>query len=534
MAKDIQYNEEARKKLKSGVDKLANAVKVTLGPKGRNVALERDYGEPHITKDGVTIAKDIVLKDRIENCGATLVKEAATKTVDKAGDGTTTAVVLAQAIFNAGLKNIAAGANPMEIRTGIETGVKRVKEELDKQSKKIKGKEDIKKVAIVSANGDEEIGEIIADTMEKIGKDGVITVEDGNSFNLVQKLVEGMQFDRGFLSPYFVTNTSTLSAEIKAPYILLYDGKLTALKDMVPIINKIVETGARDIVVVAEEIDGEALATLIVNKVKGILNVLAVKAPGFGDKRSEMLQDMAILTGGHVISEETGQKLELAELEDLGRAAKVISNKEETTIIGGLGSKKAIKDRIAEIKREIENTDSDYETDKLKERLAKLTGKVALLEVGAATEVELKEKKDRLDDAIQATRAALEEGILPGGGVALLNARKNIYRGDFTHDETIGLNILEDALEAPFRQILENAGVEPATKIEKVGGKTGFDAREEELVDMVEAGIIDPTKVVKLALENAASVATLLLTTEAVVVEEEGEQEEKQWEKLAG
>ncbi len=526
MAKTIVYDEDARKKLKEGVDKLANAVKVTLGPKGRNVAIEKSYGAPQITKDGVTIAKEIELQDHLENVGAQLVKEAATKTVDTAGDGTTTAVVLAQSIIQTGLKNITAGANPMEIRTGIEKGVDAIIKALLASAKSVKGKEDIKRVATISANGDEEIGDMLANIMDKVGKDGVVTVEEGQTFGLVEKYVEGMQFDKGYVSPYFVTNADNLTAEIENPYILMYDGKISAIKDILPIIEKIAQAGKKDILIISEEIEGEALATLIVNKLKGILNVVAVKAPAFGDRRKAMLKDIAILTGGEVISEEIGKKLDTAELSDLGQAEKVIVGKDDTTIVNGKGDKAAIDARIESIKKEIQNTDSDYDKEKLQERLAKLSGGVAVLEVGAATEVELKERKDRIDDALQATRAAIEEGVVAGGGVALLDVKKALSKVKVTRDEAIGIKILEESLEGPFRQILKNAGVEPARIIDKVGGGKGYDARNEKVVDMVEVGIIDPVKVTRMALENAASVAMLLLTTEAVVIDEPKEEKD--------
>lgn len=524
MAKNIIYEEDARKKLKTGVDKLADAVKVTLGPKGRNVALEKSYGAPQITKDGVTIAKEIELEDHLENVGAQLVKEAATKTVDTAGDGTTTAVVLAQSIITTGLKNITAGANPMEIRTGIEKGVKAVVAELLSKAKAVKGREDIKRVATISANGDEEIGNMLANVMDKVGQDGVVTVEEGQTFGLIEKYVEGMQFDKGYVAPYFVTNADSLTAEIENPYILLFDGKISAVKDMLPVIEKIAQTGKKDIVIIAEEIEGEALATLIVNKLKGILNVVAVKAPAFGDRRKAMLKDIAILTGGEVISEEIGKKLENAELSDLGQAEKVIVGKEDTTIVNGKGDKAAINARIDSIRKEIDNTESDYDKEKLQERLAKLSGGVAVLEVGAATEVELKERKDRIDDALQATRAAIE-GVVPGGGIALLQAKTVLKGVKVNRDEAIGVQILEEALEGPFRQILTNAGIEPARVIDKVGNGKGYDARDEKIVDMMEVGIIDPVKVTRMALENAASVAMLLLTTEAVVVDKPEEKD---------
>lgn len=519
MAKQIIFDEKARRELKKGVDKLANAVKITLGPKGRNLLLGKSYGSPQITKDGVTIAKEIELEDKLQDAGAQIVKEAATRTVDKAGDGTTTAVVLTQAIITQGFKNIAAGANPMEIRTGIEKGVRAVVEELKAMSKPVKGKEEIRKVAVVSANGDEEIGEILSSVMDKVGKEGVVTVEEGQTFGLVEKYVEGMQFDKGYISPYFVTNGENLTAEIRNPYILITDGKLSAIKDMLPVVEKIAQSGRKDIVIIAEEVEGEALATLIVNKLKGILNVVAIKAPAFGDRRKEMLKDIAVLTGGSVISEEIGKKLENAELEDLGKAEKVIVSKEETIIVNGEGDDAAIQSRIEQIKNEISRTDSDYDKEKLQERLAKLTGGVAVIEVGAATEVEMKERKDRLDDALQATRAAIEEGVVPGGGVALIDARAALSKVKVNDDEQIGLNILTRALEEPARLIAENAGKEGSVIVSQMGKGRGYDARKEEFVDMIQAGILDPVKVTRLALENAASVASLLLTTEAVVVE---------------
>jgi chaperonin GroEL len=520
MAKQIIFDENARRELKEGVDKLANAVKVTLGPKGRNVLLGKSFGSPQITKDGVTIAKEIELSDKLQDAGAQIVKEAATRTVDNAGDGTTTAVVLAQAIITQGFKNIAAGANPMEIRTGIEKGVKSVVAELKLMSKPVKGKEEIRKVAVVSANGDEEIGDILASVMDKVGKEGVVTVEEGQTFGLVEKYVEGMQFDKGYISPYFVTNGEDLTAEIRNPYILITDSKISAVKDMLPLIEKIAQTGKKDIVIIAEDVEGEALATLVVNKLKGILNIVAVKAPAFGDRRKEMLKDIAVLTGGSVISEELGKKLDTAELDDLGRAEKVIVGKEDTIIVNGEGNDKEIKARIDQIKNEIAKTESDYDKEKLQERLAKLSGGVAVIEVGATTEVEMKERKDRLDDALQATRAAIEEGVVPGGGVALIDARKAMDKTKVTGDEQIGLNILMRALEEPARLIAENAGKEGSVIVSKIGKGIGYDARKEEYVDMIQAGILDPVKVTRLALENAASVASMLLTTEAVVVEE--------------
>jgi len=518
MAKQIIYDEMARKALKEGVDKLANVVKVTLGPKGRNVAIQKSYGAAQITKDGVTIAKEIELEDNMQNIGAQLVKEAATKTVDKAGDGTTTAVVLAQAIINSGLKNITAGSNPMEIRTGIEKGVKALVLKLRQMSKPVKGKDDIKKVATISANGDEQIGTMLSEIMDKVGKDGVITVEEGQTFGLVERYVEGMQFDKGYVSPYFV-NTEDLKVVIENPYILITDSKISAVKDFLPIIEKIATGGSKNIVIIAEDVDGEALATLVVNKLKGILNIVAIKAPAFGDRRKAMLKDIAVLTGGQVVSEEVGVKLENAEMTQMGRAEKVVVEKENTTIINGAGNKADIQSRISEIRNEIEHTTSDYDVEKLQERLAKLSGGVAILEVGAATEVELKERKDRIEDALAATRAAVEEGVVAGGGIALLDAAIALEGIEVVRDEKIGLNILREALEAPFNQILINAGKQPAAYRRDVGNGKGYDAREEKLADMLSIGIYDPVKVTRMALENAASVAMLLLTTEAIVVD---------------
>lgn len=518
MAKQMFYDEEARKSLKAGVDKLANAVKVTMGARGRNVAIQKSFGAQQITKDGVTIAKEIELEDPIENVGAQLVKEAATKTVESAGDGTTTAVVLAQAIVSAGIKNITAGANPMEIRTGIEKGVAAVVEKLKTMAKPVKGKEDIKNVATISANGDESIGDTLANIMDKIGKDGVITVEEGKTFGLVERYVEGMQFDKGYLSPYFVT-TEDLKAVIENPYIIITDSKISAVKDMLPVLEKIAASGSKNIVIIAEDVDGEALATLIVNKLKGILNVVPVKAPAFGDRRKAMLKDIAVLTGGQVISEEVGLKLENAELEHIGRAEKIVVEKENTTIINGSGDKGAIAARVKEIKMEIDSTSSDYDKEKLQERLAKLSGGVAVLEVGAATEVELKERKDRIEDALAATRAAVEEGVVSGGGVALIDALTALEKVNAVRDEVIGVQILREALEAPFTQIMQNAGKQAAAFRRDVGKGKGYDVREDKLVDMLAEGIYDPVKVTRLALENASSVASMLLTTEVVVVD---------------
>lgn len=519
MAKTVSYEENARSKLKAGVDKLANAVRVTLGPKGRNVAIKKGFGGAHITKDGVSIAKEVELEDPVEDVGAQLVKEAATKTVDKVGDGTTTAVVLAQALIHAGMKNVTAGANPMEIRSGIEKGVAALVERLRKQSKQVKGKEDIKNVATISANGDTEIGEILANIMDKVGNDGVVTVEEGRTFGLLERYVEGMQFDKGYISPYFAAKSEDLKAVIEDVYILITDKKISAVKDLVPVLEQLASSGRRNVAIIAEDVDGEALSTLILNYLKGNLNVVAVKAPSFGDRRKAMLEDIAILTGGQVITEELGRTLDTVEVDQLGRADKIIVTKEDTTIIGGKGEKDAIQTRTDAIRNEIENIDSDYDKEKLKERLAKLSGGVAVLEVGAATEVEMKERKDRIEDALAATRAAIEEGILPGGGIALIDAADALDSVKVERDEKIGLEVLRTALEEPFRRIMLNAGKEPAAWRRDIGNGKGFDAREDKVVDMIKAGILDPVKVTRLALENAASAAAMLITTEAVMVD---------------
>ncbi|GIW58883.1 MAG: 60 kDa chaperonin [Candidatus Dojkabacteria bacterium] len=526
MANKITYNEEARKALKRGVDKLADAVKVTLGPKGRNVAIQK-FGTPVITKDGVTIAKAIELEDSLENMGAKIVVDAASKAADVAGDGTTTAVVLTQAIVAEGFKNVTAGANPMEIRKGIEKAVARVKEDLKKQAQPVKGKEDYERVATISANGDREIGEILARIIDKVGTNGVITVDDGQTFGLVEKYVEGMQFDKGYVSPYFAVNTENQVVEIENPAILITDKKISVAKELFEALEKIVATGTRDIMIIADDVDGDALANLIINRLKGHLNVVAVKAPAFGDRRKAMLEDIAILTGGTVITDDLGKNLENMELEDWGHASKVKVTKDETTIIGGKGDERMIKARIAQIENEIENTTSDYDREKLQERLAKLSGGVAILEVGAASEVEQKERKDRIDDALQATRAAIEEGVVAGGGIALLNARASLddLKAE-SKDEEVGINIIRKALEAPFRQIMTNAGKEAASYINEMKDGKGYDARGDRVVDMIEAGIIDPVKVTRSALENAASVAMLLLTTEAVVTDLPEEKDE--------
>jgi chaperonin GroEL len=522
MAKRIFFETDAREKLKKGVDTLANAVKVTLGPKGRNVIIDKKFGAPAITKDGVTVAKDIELKDSIENMGAQLVKEVASKTADMAGDGTTTATVLAQAIFNAGIKNVAAGANPMDLKRGIDKAVIAVIENLKKQSKTIKGNKEIAQVATISANSDEEIGNLIADAMDTVGKDGVITIEEAKGTVNDIKKVEGMQFDRGYLSPYFVTNPEKMEAELDKPFILITEKKISSMKEILPVLEQVAQSG-RPLLIIAEDVDGEALATLVVNRLRGALKVCAVKAPGFGDRRKAMLQDIAILTGGEVISEEKGFTLESAG-GYLGEAKKIIIDKDNTTIVDGKGSKDAVKARVNEIKAQIEVTTSDYDKEKLQERLAKLSGGVAILYVGAATEVEMKEKKDRMDDALHATRAAIAEGIIPGGGVALVRAIEALESVKVENeDQATGVNIIRQALEAPLRTIVANAGGEGSVIVNKVkeGKKDfGFNARLNQYENMFEAGIIDPTKVTRLALENAASISGLLLTTECVIADE--------------
>jgi chaperonin GroEL len=522
MAKEITFDTSARDRIKKGVDKLADAVKVTLGPKGRNVILDKKFGAPTVTKDGVSVAKEIELKDPIENMGAQLVKEVASKTADAAGDGTTTATVLAQAIYAHGIKNVAAGANPMDLKRGIDKAVDAVVENLKKQSKNIKGSQEIAQVATISSNNDVEIGKMIATAMDKVGKDGVITVEEAKGTETEVKTVEGMQFDRGYLSPYFVTNTEKMEADLDSPYILIYDKKVSSMKELLPILEASAQTG-KPLLIIAEEVEGEALATLVVNKIRGALRVAAVKAPGFGDRRKAMLEDIAILTGGKVISEETGMKLEDAKLEYLGRAEKINIDKDNTTIVNGAGKKAEITGRVNQIKAQIETTTSDYDKEKLQERLAKLAGGVAILYIGAATEVEMKEKKDRVDDALHATRAAVQEGIIPGGGVAFIRATEALkdIKTD-NEDQATGVNIIRLALEAPLRTIVANAGQEGSVIVNKVrDGKKdfGFNAAENKYENFFDAGIIDPTKVSRLALENAASIAGLLLTTEAVVSE---------------
>ncbi len=521
-AKEVVYSDVARNELLAGVEKLADAVKVTMGPKGRNVLLQRSFGAPHITKDGVSVAKEIELKHPVENMGAQLVKEVASKTADEAGDGTTTATILAHAIFKEGLKYITAGANPVAVKRGMDKAVEAIIDELKKMSKSVENKEQIAQVATISANNDRKIGELIAEAMDKVGKDGVITVEEGKSLQDELEVVEGMQFDRGYLSPYFVTDTEKMVAELNDAYILLYDKKISNMKDLLPLLEQMVQTGNKPLLIIAEDVEGEALATLVVNKLRGVLNVCAVKAPGFGDRRKAMLQDIAILTGGQVISEELGRTLESATIADLGQAGRVVVDKENTTIVDGKGDKAAIDARIAQIKKEIEETTSDYDKEKLQERLAKLSGGVAVIKVGAATETEMKEKKDRVDDALSATKAAVEEGIVIGGGAAILKAAKKANVEPNDSDEKIGIEIIKQAVKAPIKQIAENAGYEPgivAMKVEEADDNIGFDAANGEYVDMFEKGIIDPTKVERIALQNAVSVGSLLLTTEAAVTE---------------
>jgi chaperonin GroEL len=529
MAKDLQFDTQARQRLKAGVDKLARAVKVTLGPKGRNVVLEKSFGSPTITKDGVTVAKEIELENSVEDLGAKMVKEVATKTSDEAGDGTTTATVLAQSIFQEGLKSVTAGVNPMALKRGIDKAVEEVVANLRDISVETTGKKEIAQVATISANNDPEIGDLLADAMEKVGKDGVITVEEAKGLETTLETVEGMQFDRGYLSPYFATESEKMEAELEEPLILIHDKKISSMNDLLPVLEKVAQQG-RPLLVIAEDIEGEALATLVVNKLRGTLKVCAVKAPGFGDRRKQMLRDIATLTGGQVISEELGLKLENTVLSDLGEAGRVVVDKDTTTIVDGQGSEEDIKGRIQEIKASIESSTSDYDREKLQERLAKLAGGVAVVNVGAATETEMKEKKARVEDALHATRAAVEEGIVPGGGVALLRAQKVLqdFEGD-TEDETIGVQIVYRALEEPLRQIAQNAGAEGSIVVERVREKNaknfGYNAATGEYEDLVKAGVIDPTKVTRTALQNAGSIAGLLLTTECVVVTHKDEDE---------
>ncbi|MBN2602107.1 MAG: chaperonin GroEL [Candidatus Marinimicrobia bacterium] len=522
MAKQIEYNVKARSALKEGVDKLANAVKVTLGPKGRNVVIEKKFGSPTITKDGVTVAKEIELEDKMENIGAQMVKEVASKTSDIAGDGTTTATVLAQAIIAEGLKNVTAGADPMEIKRGIDLATIEIVKGLKEISKEVTGsKEKIAQVGAISANNDKVIGDLISDAMEKVGKDGVITVEESKSTETGLKVVEGMQFDRGYLSAYFVTNADAMEVILDDPYLLIYDKKISAMKDLLPILEKVSQMG-KSLLIIAEDVEGEALATLVVNKLRGTLRIAAVKAPGFGDRRKAMLEDIAVLTGGTVISEEQGFKLENATVSYLGKAKRITIDKDNTTIVEGSGKSDDIKARIKQIKAQVESSTSDYDKEKLQERLAKLSGGVAVLEVGAATEVEMKEKKARVEDALHATRAAVEEGIVPGGGVALLRVLNKLNDMKAIGDQAVGVKIVKRAIEEPIRQIALNAGHEPSIVVQKVKeGKDdfGFDAYKEEYVNLYESGIIDPTKVVRIAIENASSIAGLLLTTEALICE---------------
>ncbi|HRS95029.1 MAG TPA: chaperonin GroEL [Candidatus Latescibacteria bacterium] len=521
MPKQLEFEVDARESLRKGLNTLADAVKVTLGPKGRNVVIDKKFGAPTVTKDGVTVAKEIELEDKFENMGAQMVKEVASKTSDVAGDGTTTATVLAQAIFNHGLKNVTAGANPMDLKRGIDAAVTAAVKAIKEQSRPISGKDDMAKVAAISANNDEEIGKLIADAMEKVGKDGVITVEEAKSIETTLDVVEGMQFDRGYQSPYFVTNPDTMETELDEPLILIYDKKISAINDLLPVLQKVAQI-QKPLLIISEEMEGEALATIVVNKLRGTLKAAAVKAPGFGDRRKAMLEDIATLTGGRVISEEAGFKLENVVLSDLGRARRVIIDKDNTTIVEGAGSREAISGRIKQIRRQIEETTSDYDREKLQERLAKLAGGVAVVNVGAATEVEMKEKKARVEDALHATRAAAEEGVVPGGGVALVRAASALDTLELTGDQKIGADIVRRALDEPLRWIAMNAGQEGSIVVQKVKegkGAFGFNAQTEVYEDLYKSGVIDPTKVVRTALENAASVAGLMLTTEATITD---------------
>jgi chaperonin GroEL len=523
MSKQIVFDAQARQALKQGVDKLANAVKVTLGPRGRNVIIEKSFGAPTVTKDGVTVAKEIELKDRLQNIGAQMVKEVASKTSDVAGDGTTTATVLAQAIMNTGLKNVTAGANPMDLKRGIDTAVNAVVSELRAQSRDVAGKNEIAQVASISANNDMEIGELLSDAFDKVGKDGVITVEEAKGLETELELVEGMQFDRGYLSPYFVTNSEDMEAVLEDVQILIFDKKISAMKDLLPVLEKAAQTG-NPLLLIAENIEGEALATLVVNKLRGTLKVAAVKAPGFGDRRKAMLEDLAVLTGGTVISEEKGYRLENATLDMLGHAKRIVIDKDTTTVVDGAGQDEQIRARVNQIKQQIESSTSDYDREKLQERLAKLAGGVAVLKVGAATEPEMKEKKARVEDALHATRAAVEEGVLPGGGVAFVRAIEALEGLEIENaDQRIGVDIVRRALESPLRQIAFNAGHEGSIVVQKVKdgeGDYGFNARTESYGNLIQEGVLDPTKVARTALENAASIAGLLLTTESIVAEE--------------
>jgi chaperonin GroEL len=536
MAKQILFNEDARVKIKSGVDQLANIVKVTLGPKGRNVILDKGFGAPQIVNDGVTIAKEIELKDKFENMGAELVKEVASNTNDTAGDGTTTATVLAQAIVTEGLKNVAAGANPIAIRFGIDKGVKAIVSELQNSSKEISTKEEKQQVASISANSS-EIGQIIAEALEEVGHDGVITVEEGQSFGVEKEIVKGMQFDKGYISPYMITNSERMEAEYSDASILITDKKISSLQEILPLLEKLAQGGKKELVIIADDVDGEALATLVVNKLRGTLNVLAIKAPAFGDRRKEMLEDIAILTGGKVISEEIGLKLENAELDSLGRATKVIATKENTTIVEGKGNKEEVEARISQIKNAIENLDSDFDREKMQERLAKLSGGVAVIKVGAATEIEMKEKKLRIEDALSATKAAMSEGIVIGGGVALVRASKALYNVEVNGEEKIGVEILKRAIEEPLKQIADNAGNKGDVVVEEVkkqSGNIGYNALTGEYEDLIKKGIVDPTKVTRSALENAASAAAMILTTEGAVANLPDDNEESGASAMSG
>ena len=526
MAKEVRFDQDARTKLLSGVEQLANAVRVTLGPKGRNVLIDKSFGSPTVTKDGVTVAKEIELEDKFENMGAQMVKEVASKTSDAAGDGTTTATVLAQSIFREGSKLVVAGMNPMELKRGIDASVKAITAALAKMSKATRDSQEIAQVGTISANSDETIGAIISEAMEKVGKEGVITVEEAKSMETELDVVEGMQFDRGYLSPYFVTDPERMEVQLEEPLLLLHEKKISSMKDLLPLLEQVARQG-KPLLIVAEDIEGEALATLVVNKIRGTLNVAAVKAPGFGDRRKAMMQDMAVLTGGQVIAEELGLKLENVTLKDLGKAKKITIDKDDTTLIDGAGTRKDVEGRCSEIRNQIEGTTSDYDREKLQERLAKLAGGVAVVKVGAATETEMKEKKARVEDALHATRAAVEEGIVPGGGVALLRCLGALEGLGENEEQIAGVNIVRRAIEEPLRRISENAGVEGSIVVDRVRnakGNQGFNARTEQYEDLVKAGVIDPTKVVRTALQNAASVASMLLTTEAMVAEkpEEG------------
>jgi len=521
VAKQIKFGEDARRAIQAGIDRLAEAVKVTLGPKGRNVVLDKKFGAPTITKDGVTVAKEIELEDPYENMGAEMVKEVASKTSDTAGDGTTTATVLAQAIYREGLKNVAAGSNPTAVKRGVDKAVEEIVEQLNKISKPVKEKQEIAQVASIAANCDTTIGDLIAEAMDKVGKDGVITVEEAKSMATTLDVVEGMQFDQGYLSPYFVTDAEKMVTTLDNPYILIHEKKISVMKDLLPLLEKIARTG-KPLLIIAEDIEGEALATLVVNKIRGTFACCAVKAPGYGDRRKAMLEDIAVLTGGRAITEDLGGKLENISTEDLGQAKRVTIDKENTTIVEGAGKPQAINGRIAQLKKQIEDSDSDYDKEKLQERLAKLAGGVAVINVGAATETEMKEKKARVEDALHATRAAVEEGIVPGGGVALLRCIPALEKLNLTDDETVGRDIIRRALEEPIRQIVENAGLEGSVVVNKVReekANVGYDVTQDKVVDMIQAGVIDPTKVTRTALQNSAGVASLLLMTEAIVTD---------------